>query len=124
MLDVFFRAPAGAATLAWGRARAVEPFTVRDIRVEGLQRVEPGTAASARCSPWAIVRRSGAGARPAAPGRPACRVRAGRGRSKSALARPRSFRRRAADEGMAAGAFARQARGRGRLRSRSLSTAK
>lgn len=28
-----------AATAAW----AVEPFTVRDIRVEGLQRVEPGT---------------------------------------------------------------------------------
>jgi outer membrane protein insertion porin family len=27
------------ATLAW----AVDPFTVRDIRVEGLQRVEPGT---------------------------------------------------------------------------------
>ena len=32
---------------------AVEPFTVRDIRVEGLQRVEPGTC-SARCpSGWA-----------------------------------------------------------------------
>jgi len=29
----------GATGLAW----AVEPFTVRDIRVEGLQRVEPGT---------------------------------------------------------------------------------
>ena len=28
-----------AATAAW----AIEPFTVRDIRVEGLQRVEPGT---------------------------------------------------------------------------------
>jgi hypothetical protein len=28
-----------ASQLAW----AVEPFTVRDIRVEGLQRVEPGT---------------------------------------------------------------------------------
>jgi outer membrane protein insertion porin family len=28
-----------AAQLAW----AVTPFTVRDIRVEGLQRVEPGT---------------------------------------------------------------------------------
>jgi outer membrane protein insertion porin family len=28
-----------SATLAW----AVDPFTVRDIRVEGLQRVEPGT---------------------------------------------------------------------------------
>ncbi|VTU19555.1 Outer membrane protein Omp85 [Variovorax sp. SRS16] len=28
-----------AATAAW----AVEPFTIRDIRVEGLQRVEPGT---------------------------------------------------------------------------------
>ncbi|SEA09382.1 outer membrane protein assembly factor BamA [Variovorax sp. YR216] len=32
-------ASAIAATAAW----AVEPFTVRDIRVEGLQRVEPGT---------------------------------------------------------------------------------
>jgi outer membrane protein insertion porin family len=32
-------ASALAATVAW----AVEPFTVRDIRVEGLQRVEPGT---------------------------------------------------------------------------------
>ncbi|VWX63078.1 Outer membrane protein assembly factor BamA [Burkholderiales bacterium 8X] len=32
-------ATALAATAAW----AVEPFTVRDIRVEGLQRVEPGT---------------------------------------------------------------------------------
>ena len=32
-------ASALAATTAW----AVEPFTVRDIRVEGLQRVEPGT---------------------------------------------------------------------------------
>ena len=28
-----------SASLAWG----IEPFTVRDIRVEGLQRVEPGT---------------------------------------------------------------------------------
>ena len=28
-----------AASSAW----AVEPFTVRDIRLEGLQRVEPGT---------------------------------------------------------------------------------
>ncbi|RZL63960.1 MAG: outer membrane protein assembly factor BamA [Variovorax sp.] len=32
-------ASALAATAAW----AIEPFTVRDIRVEGLQRVEPGT---------------------------------------------------------------------------------
>lgn len=32
-------AGAFAATAAW----AIEPFTVRDIRVEGLQRVEPGT---------------------------------------------------------------------------------
>ncbi|MCB2035535.1 MAG: hypothetical protein KDF56_01225, partial [Ottowia sp.] len=31
-----------AAQLAW----AVDPFTVRDIRVEGLQRVEPGTVFS------------------------------------------------------------------------------
>ena len=30
-------------TLAAGMAWAVEPFTVRDIRIEGLQRVEPGT---------------------------------------------------------------------------------
>ena len=29
--------------LAWRLAWAVDPFTVRDIRVEGLQRVEPGT---------------------------------------------------------------------------------
>ncbi|MDB5945947.1 MAG: bamA, partial [Ramlibacter sp.] len=28
-----------AASTAW----AADPFTVRDIRVEGLQRVEPGT---------------------------------------------------------------------------------
>ena len=32
-------AMAFAAQAAW----AVDPFTVRDIRVEGLQRVEPGT---------------------------------------------------------------------------------
>ncbi|MFT4267018.1 MAG: outer membrane protein assembly factor BamA [Xenophilus sp.] len=32
-----------ASTLATTAAWAVEPFTVRDIRVEGLQRVEPGT---------------------------------------------------------------------------------
>jgi len=32
-----------ASTLAATAAWAVEPFTVRDIRVEGLQRVEPGT---------------------------------------------------------------------------------
>ncbi|SDD60462.1 hypothetical protein SAMN05444679_1121, partial [Variovorax sp. CF079] len=31
-----------SACAAWA-AWAVEPFTVRDIRVEGLQRVEPGT---------------------------------------------------------------------------------
>jgi outer membrane protein insertion porin family len=29
--------------LATGAASAVEPFTIKDIRVEGLQRVEPGT---------------------------------------------------------------------------------
>src|SRR5574337_432897 len=29
--------------LAAGAASAVEPFTIKDIRVEGLQRVEPGT---------------------------------------------------------------------------------
>ena len=29
--------------LSVGLAWAIEPFTVRDIRVEGLQRVEPGT---------------------------------------------------------------------------------
>ena len=34
-----FAASMLTATLAW----AVDPFTVRDIRVEGLQRVEPGT---------------------------------------------------------------------------------
>ena len=32
-----------ASTLAATAAWAIEPFTVRDIRVEGLQRVEPGT---------------------------------------------------------------------------------
>lgn len=32
-----------ASALACGSAWAVDPFTVRDIRVEGLQRVEPGT---------------------------------------------------------------------------------
>src|SRR5262245_47021759 len=31
------------ALLAASSAQAVEPFTVRDIQVEGLQRVEPGT---------------------------------------------------------------------------------
>ena len=30
------------AMLSWP-AWAVDPFTVRDIRVEGLQRIEPGT---------------------------------------------------------------------------------
>ena len=29
--------------LVVGTAWAVDPFTVRDIRIEGLQRVEPGT---------------------------------------------------------------------------------
>ena len=39
------RHAAVAALLMWAAAQAwaVEPFTVRDIRVEGLQRVEPGT---------------------------------------------------------------------------------
>ncbi len=32
-----------AAMLAAGAVRAAEPFTVRDVRIEGLQRVEPGT---------------------------------------------------------------------------------
>ena len=32
-----------AAALASQMAWAINPFTVRDIRVEGLQRVEPGT---------------------------------------------------------------------------------
>lgn len=32
-----------ASVLASGAAWALDPFTVRDIRVEGLQRVEPGT---------------------------------------------------------------------------------
>jgi len=62
------------AHAAW----AVDPFTVRDIRVEGLQRVEPGTifaslpfrvgetynddkgpVRSARCSGWACSRTCG-----------------------------------------------------------------
>ncbi|TSH90328.1 outer membrane protein assembly factor BamA [Verticiella sediminum] len=34
---------AGALTLAAPAAQAFEPFVVRDIRVEGLQRIEPGT---------------------------------------------------------------------------------
>ena len=34
---------AAALVLAAHAALAVDPFTVRDIRVEGLQRVEPGT---------------------------------------------------------------------------------
>ena len=32
-----------ATAIAATAACAVEPFTVRDIRIEGLQRVEPGT---------------------------------------------------------------------------------
>ena len=40
-----WRAMSGAAALVFvaGSAWAVNPFTVRDIRIEGLQRVEPGT---------------------------------------------------------------------------------
>ena len=41
-----FRVRAGAAVVAMAfaaNAWAVDPFTVRDIRIEGLQRVEPGT---------------------------------------------------------------------------------
>src|SRR5512137_60224 len=34
---------AAALSIAAGSAWAVEPFTVRDIRIEGLQRVEAGT---------------------------------------------------------------------------------
>ena len=38
------RTVAAVAALAFvGNTWAVDPFTVRDIRVEGLQRVEPGT---------------------------------------------------------------------------------
>ncbi|MDR2154650.1 MAG: outer membrane protein assembly factor BamA [Burkholderiaceae bacterium] len=36
-------AAAVSLVLAWQLAWAVTPFTVRDIRIEGLQRVEPGT---------------------------------------------------------------------------------
>ncbi|HYE39902.1 MAG TPA: POTRA domain-containing protein, partial [Ramlibacter sp.] len=38
------RTVAAVAALAFaGHTWAVDPFTVRDIRIEGLQRVEPGT---------------------------------------------------------------------------------
>ncbi len=40
-------AVAVAATLAAPAARAVEPFTLADIRVEGLQRTDPGTVFAA-----------------------------------------------------------------------------
>lgn len=42
---LFPRTVSAAASLAFvaGSAWAVDPFTVRDIRIEGLQRVEPGT---------------------------------------------------------------------------------
>ena len=42
-----------AANAAW----ALEPFKVQDIRVEGLQRVEPGTvfASSAKCSSISVT---------------------------------------------------------------------
>jgi outer membrane protein assembly factor BamA len=35
-----------AASLISGHALAADPFVVKDIRVEGLQRVEPGTVFS------------------------------------------------------------------------------
>jgi outer membrane protein insertion porin family len=38
---------AAAAVLAAPRARAVEPFVIQDIRVEGLQRSDPGTVFAA-----------------------------------------------------------------------------
>lgn len=43
--DFSLRALAAACVLALGASTtwAIEPFTVKDIRVEGLQRVEPGT---------------------------------------------------------------------------------
>ena len=34
---------ASVLTVTAGQAHAVEPFVVKDIRVEGVQRVEPGT---------------------------------------------------------------------------------
>ena len=40
-------AVAAAATLAPPVARAVEPFVIKDIRVEGLQRTDPGTVFAA-----------------------------------------------------------------------------
>ena len=36
-----------AALVAAPAARAVEPFTIKDIRVEGLQRTDPGTVFAA-----------------------------------------------------------------------------
>jgi outer membrane protein insertion porin family len=38
---------AAAAALSAPRARAVEPFVIKDIRVEGLQRTDPGTVFAA-----------------------------------------------------------------------------
>ncbi|HNM64900.1 MAG TPA: POTRA domain-containing protein, partial [Accumulibacter sp.] len=38
--------PAGLLALACAHAAAMEPFTVKDIRVEGIQRVEAGTVFS------------------------------------------------------------------------------
>jgi outer membrane protein insertion porin family len=57
-------ATAAAAWLCLAQAAwALAPFKVQDIRVEGLQRVEPGTVfAPCRCA-WATVqRRKGAAA--------------------------------------------------------------
>lgn len=34
---------ASVLTVCAGQAHAVEPFVIKDIRVEGVQRVEPGT---------------------------------------------------------------------------------
>ncbi|MFT5643799.1 MAG: outer membrane protein insertion porin family, partial [Janthinobacterium sp.] len=47
-LSTFRRSLIGAAVLAFctGQAMAVEPFTVKDIRVEGIQRTEAGTVFS------------------------------------------------------------------------------
>ncbi|MDB5991730.1 MAG: rane protein, partial [Herbaspirillum sp.] len=47
-LPTFSRSLLAAAVLALcsGRALAVEPFTVQDIRIEGIQRTEAGTVFS------------------------------------------------------------------------------
>ena len=46
VLAAFVIAAAAAAAPATAQAQSFKPFTVKDIRVEGLQRTEPGTVFS------------------------------------------------------------------------------